>query len=81
MASSPIGPEGRGFSFEPNPQAFARLMQHFELNHIMNLEPLPLALSDREDEATLVIPNRNSGLGRCSRSFAMARLHPRKSAW
>ena len=63
LASSLIGPEGQGFSFEPNPQAYSRLVQHFEINRITNLESVPLALSDRDGEAMLVVPNRNSGLG------------------
>jgi len=63
MASSLVGREGRGFAFEPNPEAFARLKRHFELNRTTNLEPVPFALSDREAEMSLVLPSRNSGLG------------------
>jgi len=63
MASSLIGHEGKGFAFEPNPEAFARLRRHFELNHTSNLEPVPFALSDREAEMDLVLPTGNSGLG------------------
>ena len=65
MASALIGPEGKGFAFEPNPETFARLMRHFELNHTSNLEPVPFALSDREAEMELVLPtgHGNTGLG------------------
>lgn len=63
MASSLIGHEGRGFAFEPNPDTFARLRRHLELNHTSNLEPVPFALSDREAEMDFVLPAGNSGLG------------------
>ena len=63
MASSLIGQEGKGFAFEPNPEVFGRLSRHFELNHILNLEPIPLALSNQEADVDLVLPPGNSGLG------------------
>ena len=63
MASSLIGQEGKGFAFEPNPEAFERLSRHFELNHTLNLEPIPLALSNQEADVDLVLPPGNSGLG------------------
>jgi FkbM family methyltransferase len=61
MASSLIGDEGEGFAFEPNPETFARLRRHFELNHTSNLKPVPLALW--EAEMDLVLPTGSSGLG------------------
>ena len=63
MASSLIGQEGKGFAFEPNPETFARLRRHFELNHTSNLEAIPFALADRESEMELVLPRGISGLG------------------
>ena len=56
MASSLIGHEGKGFAFEPNPKTFARLRRNFELNRTSNLEPVPLALSDRDTDMDLVLP-------------------------
>jgi FkbM family methyltransferase len=95
MASSLIGQEGKGFAFEPNPETFARLKRHFELNHTSNLEPVPFALSEREANMDLVLPTGSSGLGSLAvvhegpgRSFKvrtitgrayLERLDPRKS--
>jgi len=63
IASSLIGPEGRGLAFEPNPEVFARLKRHFALNRISNIEPISLALSNQETEMNLIVPSRFSGLG------------------
>ena len=65
MARAFIGPEGKGFAFEPNPETFVRLKRNFALNHTSNLEPVPFALSDREAEMELVLPTGqgNTGLG------------------
>jgi FkbM family methyltransferase len=63
MASVLIGREGKGKAFEPNPEVFARLKRHFELNHISNIEPIPCALSNKEAEMSLFVPNRFSGFG------------------
>jgi FkbM family methyltransferase len=63
LASPLIGGRGAGFSFEPNPEVFAKLRRHFEVNKITNLEAMPFALGDRESVARLAIPRRNSGCG------------------
>jgi FkbM family methyltransferase len=63
MASSLIGPEGRGLAFEPNPEVFARLKRHFALNDVSNIEALPFALSNQDCDMNLVVPGRFSGLG------------------
>ncbi|MFI5461014.1 MAG: FkbM family methyltransferase [Isosphaerales bacterium] len=63
MASALIGPEGKGFAFEPNPEVFARLKRHLELNGTSNIEAVPFALSNREAEMSLVVPSRFTGLG------------------
>ncbi len=53
MGSHLIGPEGRGFAFEPNPEVFARLRRHFECNRITNIEAVPFALGDCEAEGSI----------------------------
>jgi FkbM family methyltransferase len=63
MASCLIGGNGRGLAFEPNPEVFTRLKRHFTLNHVSNIEAIPVALSNLETEMNLVVPSRFSGLG------------------
>ena len=63
MASVLIGREGKGLAFEPNPEVFARLKRHLDLNHMSNIEPVPVALSSQEAEMRLFVPNRFSGYG------------------
>ena len=63
MGSVLIGREGKGLAFEPNPEVFARLKRHLDLNHISNIEPVPFALSSQEAEMRLFVPNRFSGYG------------------
>jgi len=63
LASRLIGPGGCGLAFEPNPQAFERLSYHLSLNSCENIKSLPLAISDSESIANLVIPHDNMGLG------------------
>ena len=56
LARSRIGSEGKGLAFEPNPAAFARLKDHFELNRIANFQLVPCALADRESVQVLYVP-------------------------
>lgn len=63
MASTLIGRAGRGFAFEPNPEVFARLKRHLDLNRIVNVEAIPFAVADQEFETQLVVPGRASGCG------------------
>ena len=63
MASALIGREGKGLAFEPNPEVFARLKRHIDLNHISNMELIPVALSSEEGEVSLFVPSRFSGYG------------------
>jgi FkbM family methyltransferase len=63
MGSALIGRHGRGFAFEPNPETFARLRRHLDLNRVSNIEPVPYALADREAEASLVLPTPHSSSG------------------
>jgi FkbM family methyltransferase len=66
MASVLIGRWGKGLAFEPNPEVVVRLKRHFELNHISNIEPVPVALLNQEVEMRLLVPNRFSGQGSLS---------------
>lgn len=64
LASAIIGESGRGFAFEPNPEMFERLKNHFKLNRVSNLELVPHALAEKETEATLYLPAEgNTGVG------------------
>ena len=63
MANKLIGQTGRGFAFEPNPEVFARLKQHFELNRVTNIEAIPYAVADQESDARLVVLGSASGSG------------------
>ena len=63
MGSVLIGREGKGLAFEPNPEVFARLKRHLDLNDISNIEAVPFALSSQEAEMSLFLPNRFSGYG------------------
>jgi FkbM family methyltransferase len=56
LAQSRIGSGGKGLAFEPNPAAFARLKDHFELNGITNFQLVPCALADRESLQVLYVP-------------------------
>jgi FkbM family methyltransferase len=67
LASPLIGRAGVGFSFEPNPEVYARLKRHLEVNAITNLEAVPFALGDRESVSRLTVPKGNSGCGSLAR--------------
>ena len=67
LASPLIGRAGVGFSFEPNPDVYAKLKRHFEINKITNLEAVPFALGERESMSRLTVPQGNSGRGSLAR--------------
>ncbi len=56
LARSRIGPAGKGLAFEPNPTAFARLRDHFEMNGVTNFQLVPCAVADRESVQQLFVP-------------------------
>ena len=57
-----VGPSGRVYALEPNPEIFARLARHARANALSQLTPLPIGLSDREEELELRVPGAdNSG--------------------
>ncbi len=63
LASRLVGPTGRVLSFEPNPNARARLKRHVELNGIENVEIYDVALSRLEGEQTLKVVGSHDGVG------------------
>ncbi len=57
------------YSFEPIPQNYALMERTISLNHLTNVVPIPLALSDEKATLTFSIG------GSCSNSFANATFH------
>lgn len=60
-AAKAVGPSGSVVSFEPNPNAYARLSLHLALNKLSWVEANNIGISDTEDCLTLSIPSINSG--------------------
>jgi FkbM family methyltransferase len=48
-----VGPQGRVFAFEPNPECYARLNQHVTDNGLSQVRVFPLGLSDRAETLSL----------------------------
>jgi FkbM family methyltransferase len=63
LARSRIGPRGKGLAFEPNPNAFARLKDHFEMNGVTNFDLVPRAVADCESVQWLFVPRDEMLLG------------------
>ncbi len=63
LARSRMGATGKGVAFEPNPRAFARLKENFELNGLTNFELVPRAVADRESVQWLFVPSDEMLLG------------------
>jgi FkbM family methyltransferase len=53
LAARLVGPSGRVISFEPDPQARARLERNIALNGAGNVKVVPIALSDSNGSARL----------------------------
>lgn len=67
MAFSKLtGEKGRVFSFEPDPQTFARLVKHLELNGCTNVIPVNKGLGQKAGELFLEEGEHNSGGNRIS---------------
>jgi FkbM family methyltransferase len=67
MAFSKLaGEKGRVFSFEPDPQTFAHLLTHLELNACTNVIPFNKGLGQKEGELFLEEGEHNSGGNRIS---------------
>jgi FkbM family methyltransferase len=63
LARSRIGPTGKGLAFEPNPAAFQRLADHFEMNDIATFELVRCAVADCKSVQTLFVPRDEMLLG------------------
>lgn len=61
LASGAVGPTGKVYSFEPEPRNFACLTETIRLNHLPNVQPEQLALSDRNEQADLFLSEMNMG--------------------
>lgn len=59
MLSRLVGPEGRVFAFEANPENANKLRRHLQINRIKNVELIEAAVSDRNGTAFFDI---NAGL-------------------
>ncbi len=55
-AAAVLGPHGRGLAFEPNPEAFARLKQHAEINGLKSFHLVQRAIDEQRSTARLFIP-------------------------
>jgi FkbM family methyltransferase len=56
LARSRIGPTGMGLAFEPNPVAFQRLSDHFEMNGIATFQLVRCAVADCKSVQMLFVP-------------------------
>src|SRR5262249_21706914 len=64
LAARCVGPTGCVLSFEPNPDAFRRLVAAAEENDLSGIvHPFPLALSDTECDAILSVITEHTGMG------------------
>lgn len=61
LAARCVGPTGRVYAFEPEPENYAVLKKNLELNGYRNVWPLPKALSDTTGPATLFVSGRGTG--------------------
>lgn len=57
-----VGPEGKVYSFEPEPTNFKRLMGNIQRNDVKNVIPLQLGLSDQEEEMVVTSGGGSSTL-------------------
>jgi FkbM family methyltransferase len=63
LARSRVGTTGKGVVFEPNPAAFARLKENFDLNGATNFQLIPRAVADSESVQWLFVPRDEMLLG------------------
>jgi FkbM family methyltransferase len=69
LASKAVGPSGKVFAFEPAPKAHDALRRNLALNHIQNVTPVAIALSDSPGHGALFLDARNnSGASSFNRS-------------
>jgi len=62
IASRRVGTTGRIYSFEPSPREYIRLLKNLEINHVSNVIPYNLALSDRLEESSFYLAEYHTGL-------------------
>lgn len=63
LAANRVGAQGRILAFEPNPEAFERLVGNVDLNGFSTVECFSFALSDRAHTGLLHVPKGELGLG------------------
>lgn len=56
-ATDLIKPNGKIFAFEPTPETFKRLESNISLNHIENIKPINIGISDHEGKLNFNISN------------------------
>lgn len=61
-----VGKSGRVFSFEPSPENFELLDRNIRLNHVTQVEALPLAVFSSKGISTITIPDGGSNSGGAS---------------
>jgi FkbM family methyltransferase len=62
MASRWVGPDGKVYAIEPSDREYKRLLDHLDLNHLTNVKPTRVALSDQNASAPLrIAPFPNAG--------------------
>jgi FkbM family methyltransferase len=74
--SRAVGEAGHVVGFEPNPRTFRRAVENMALNHVTNVELLPMAVGQRSEVAALRFDPRDAGRG----SIQAADEHERPSA-
>jgi len=63
IAAQRVGPTGRVYSFEPNPNTFQRLSDNIRLNNFTNISLHQSALSDQTAVLDLIVTNQDDSLG------------------
>jgi FkbM family methyltransferase len=85
LMADAVGPEGRVYAFEPNPETHARLVQNVALNKFTNVECSAAALSDScgtaELSAVLGGWDAYSTLGVADQSLKVRRIVVRTDTW
>ncbi len=62
LASTIVGEKGRVYSFEPDHKTFNRLVRNVELNSMVNVNALNIALSSFDGEGELSVSQTSDGL-------------------
>jgi FkbM family methyltransferase len=56
-----VGPSGKVFAFEPNPENYRLLLKNIRINKFQNIEPINKAVSDKTGVLNLYESDSNSG--------------------